>query len=114
MDFLKENKVPILAGVLLLAGIYVYMTYFAGSSAPATLTASDADATLSQHLLDTLQNLHTIKLDNAIFAEPTFQSLTDFGVIIPLEAVGRRNPFVPLVNQGGGGGLSLPLPKAGH
>jgi len=95
MDFLKQNKMAIGVGILLLAGLYVYMNYFSSSSS-ATLTASDSSTTLSQNLLVTLQNLHTIQLDNSIFSDPAFQSLTDFGVSIPAEPVGRRDPFIPL------------------
>jgi hypothetical protein len=115
MDFLKQNKIPILLGVVLLAALYVYMAYFS-SPTSATLTASDSSTSVSQDLLLQLQNLHTIKLDNSIFSEPAFQSLTDFGVTIPPEAVGRRNPFLPLGSSGGGSGiaptgLSLPNTK---
>ncbi len=77
--------------VLLVLG-YIYMAYFSGPPTP-TLSASDPTAVLSQNLLVTLQNLHTIKLDNGIFGDPAFQSLSDFGVAIPAENVGRRNPF---------------------
>jgi len=106
--------------VVLLAGIYVYVTYFS-PSAPAALTASDNSTALSQNLLVTLQNLHTIKLDNSIFSDPAFQSLTDFGVVIPPEAVGRRNPFLPLSGfgtVGNTGGAAAPvtlpaIPKTG-
>jgi hypothetical protein len=116
MDFLKKNMTAIGAGVLLLAGVYVYMTYFS-SPQSATLSTSDANTTLSQNLLVTLQNLHTIKLDNSIFDEPAFQSLTDFGVVIPQEAVGRRNPFLPVggistgSSAGTGGAGAVQLPK---
>jgi hypothetical protein len=116
MDFLKQNMMPIAAGVLLLGGIFVYMSYFAAPSAPAALTASDADASLSQNLLVTLQNLHTIKLDNSIFSDPAFQSLTDFGVVIPSQTPGRRNPFAPLgstVTSSGLGSVNVALPKIG-
>lgn len=112
MDFLKQNKMPILIGVLLLAGLFVYVTYFSGSSSSATLTSSDTDTTLSQNLLVTLQNLHTIKLDDSIFSEPAFQSLTDFGVTIPAENVGRGDPFAPLASTpsqaAGSPALNLP------
>ncbi len=72
---------------------YVYFAYFSGPSASPTLTSSDASITLSQNLLVTLQNLHTIKLDNTIFTSQAFISLSDFGVTIPPQNVGRRNPF---------------------
>ena len=113
MDFLKKNMVPIGAGVALLLAIYVYMTYFSNTST-AALVASDASASLSQNLLVTLQNLHTIKLDNSVFSDPAFQSLTDFGVVIPQQAVGRRNPFVPIsagTGSASSGTVSVPLPK---
>lgn len=118
MDFLKQNMVPIVAGILLLGGIYVYMAYFSNTSS-ATLTASDSSAALSQNLLVTLQNLHTIKLDDSIFSEPAFQSLTDFGVVIPQQTPGRSNPFAPLVGSGaavfsgGSSTVQIALPKTG-
>jgi len=95
MDFLKKNKMAVggVAVVLLLA--YVYFSYFARGSS-ASLTASDAGTPLSSDILVTLQSIHSIKLDNSIFTDPVFVSLTDFGVTIPPENVGRRNPFAPV------------------
>jgi hypothetical protein len=114
MDFLKQNKVAIGVGVLLIVGLFVYMTYFSSSPA-ATLTASDSSTTISQNLLITLQNLHTIKLDNSIFSDPSFQSLTDFGVTIPAESVGRRDPFLPLSGStSGGSSIAVPTLPATH
>jgi hypothetical protein len=112
MNFLKQNIVPIVVGTLLLVGIFVYLTFFAGSSSPAALTSGDNQVVLSQSVLQALQNLHTIKLDNSIFSEPAYQSLTDFGVVIPPEAIGRRNPFEPVtgVSLGTSGG-NVTLPK---
>ena len=101
-------------GVLLLAAIYVYMTYFTTPTSP-TLTSSDSGSiAASQNLLVTLQNLHTIKLDNSIFSDPSFQSLTDFGVTLPQGTYGRRNPFEPLAGGAAGGGsvqVQLPATK---
>lgn len=114
MDFLKQNKAAIALGVLLIAGIFVYTTFFLSSAPVATLTSSDSDSTLSQNLLVTLQSLHTIKLDNSIFSEPAYQSLTDFGVVIPQQTPGRRNPFAPLgftSSQTATGTVKLTLPK---
>ncbi|MGC9602468.1 MAG: hypothetical protein ABSE76_01875 [Minisyncoccia bacterium] len=94
MNFLKQNKITIggIIAVLLLG--YIYIVYFSGSSTPA-LTSTDTDTALSQNLLVTLQNLQTIKLDNSIFSDPAFISLTDFGVTIPPQAVGNPDPFLP-------------------
>lgn len=96
-----------------MAGLYVYMVYFAGPSTSATITQSDSSVALSQNLLVTLQNLRTIKLDNSIFSDPTYQSLTDFGVVIPRQEPGRRNPFAPLTGSApsSAGTVKISLPK---
>jgi hypothetical protein len=114
MDFLKHNTTAILGGVALLLAGYVYFAYFSGGSSSATLSSSDANTTLSQNLLVTLQNLHTIKLDNSIFSDPAFQSLTDFGVTIPPENVGRGNPFLPLGAAATSSNSTLILPPSTH
>ncbi len=86
------------------------MAYFSGPASP-TLSSTDSSVVLSQNLLVTLQNLHTIKLDNSIFSNPAFQSLSDFGVAIPAENVGRRNPFEPAAG-GAAVNSSIKLPTA--
>jgi hypothetical protein len=99
MNFLKQNKVAIGGIVVLVVLGYIYFAYFSGSSTPALTSTDTANTALSQNLLVTLQNLQTIKLDNSIFSDPAFISLTDFGVTIPPQAVGNPDPFLP---QSGG------------
>jgi hypothetical protein len=101
MDFLKKNMTSIGGVVILILAVYVYFTYFGTSSAP--LTASDN--AVSGNLLATLGSLHTIKLDNSIFTNPVFVSLSDFGTTIPPQSSGRGNPFAP-IGQGGAVGTS--------
>jgi len=114
MDFIKKNATPILGGIILLCGIYVYTTYFSGGSSGTLTASSDANST-TQQLLVTLQNLHTIKLDDSIFSNPAFQSLNDFGVTLPQGTYGRRDPFLPVGGAGSGassaGGVQIQLPK---
>lgn len=113
IDFLKRNKTAI-GGVLalVLAG-YIYFTYFSGSGAPA-LSSTSETSPVTTDLLMTLQSIHTIKLDNAIFSNPAFISLSDFGVTIPPEAVGRRNPFAPLQGVSSGNKSNIPLAPGVH
>ena len=94
MDFLKKNKTTIGGGAALLLVVYVYFTYFSGGSAP--LTALSSDQAGSGELLVTLNSLGTINLDDKIFTNPVFVSLSDFGVSIPPQQSGRRNPFAPI------------------
>lgn len=99
MDLLKKNM-PIVLGILVVfGGLVVYLNFFAGGSSEALLATTEPESPISQELLVTLSNLHTIKLDNTIFSDPAFQSLTSFGVELPPEAVGRRNPFLPVGSQ---------------
>lgn len=97
LALIKKNLV--LIGVIVAAAALLY--FYSSSGSDATLTSTDgAQSPVSNELLATLGNLRTIQLDNSIFKEPLFMSLSDFGVAIPPVAAGRRNPFAP-VGQGG-------------
>lgn len=108
LDIFKNKRV--LGGVALVAVLFLgyYLWSGAGSDTPL-LSDSQGASPLSQELLATLSKLHTIKLDPAVFSDPVFVSLTDFGVTIPPEASGRRNPFAPI----GVGNLSQPATTTG-
>lgn len=95
IDFFKKYKTAIGGGLALLALIYVYLAFFSGNSSSPTLSSSETSP-LSNDILVTLQSIHSITLDGSIFSDPVFVSLSDFGVTIPLENVGRRNPFAPI------------------
>jgi hypothetical protein len=98
MDFLKENKIAIGGVVAALLAVGAYFAFFnGGAPSGALLSTADSSSPVSQDLLTTLQSVSTIKLDGTIFTSPVFTSLTDFGVQIQPEAVGRQNPFAPLV-----------------
>lgn len=95
MNILKQNKFAILGGLLLCIGLFYYFSGGSDTSQPLVASTGEADPTTAG-LLATLSNLQTIELDNSIFNDPVFLSLTDFGVIIPPQDVGRRNPFAPI------------------
>lgn len=96
MQFLKDNKMYVGLIILALAGAWAYFTFFSGGGGGSAVLTTDTSSPLSQDVLSTLSNLHTIKLDSTIFSDPVFTSLTDYGVAIPPEAAGRHNPFAPL------------------
>lgn len=98
LALLKKNMVVI--GVIVAAVVALYF-YSSSSGGGAILTSSmEAESPVSHEILATLGNLRTIRLDDSIFKDPLFMSLSDFGVTIPPAAAGRRNPFAP-VGQGG-------------
>ena len=92
MSILKNKLVMGLAAVVAIAGL---LYWWSGSESAPVLT-QEPSSPLSGDLLVTLGNLTAIRLDESIFSDATFQSLTDFGVTIPPQATGRRNPFAPL------------------
>ena len=98
MDIFKNKK---LMGGLAVAVVAALGYYWWSSSATTPLLSSSGDGTspLSQEILATLGQLGSIKLDPAIFTDPVFASLTDFGVTLPPQQAGRRNPFAPVGTQ---------------
>lgn len=100
MALLKKNIGVVLAILVAVFALVIYLNYFSGSSSVELLTSTgDETGSASTDLLATLSNLHSIKLNNSIFSDPVFLSLTSFGVELPLESVGRRNPFAPVGSQ---------------
>lgn len=98
LALLKKNMVVI--GVIA-AALAALFYFYSGSGGGAVLTSSEeVDSPVSVEILATLGNLRTIKLDNSIFSDPLFVSLSDFGVTIPPAAAGRRNPFAPVGQNG--------------
>jgi hypothetical protein len=99
MQFIKDNKIYIIGIAAALLGLWFYMTYLSGPASSATITTEQASP-LPPEILVTLSNLHTIRLDAAIFEDPLFKSLTDYGVTLPSQNAGRANPFAPF-SEGG-------------
>ena len=96
MNFLRNNRTTIGAvvlGMLIIAGYYLF---WGGGGGSSLLSSSPAPSDESQQLLTTLGDLHSVTLDNGIFKNQLFMSLTDFGTVIPTQPVGRHNPFAPV------------------
>lgn len=97
ITFIKQNKLLTIVAVIFIFGVAYYTFSSSGNSTqPVLSTSSDASSSAAtQQLLVVLANLRTIRLDDTVFKDPVFLSLSDFGVVISPEAVGRRNPFAP-------------------
>ena len=101
MDILKNKWAAggIAGALVLVLGYYLW----SGAGSSALLTTTEGTSPLSQEILTTLGQLHTIKLDSSVFTDPVFVSLNDFSAVIPPQNAGRRNPFAPV-----GGAPSAP------
>lgn len=93
--------------LLVAAAIVAYAVFFRNEPSPSDgLSAvpsfsSDAGEFSAggsgDQFLSALLNLQTIRLDDSLFADPSFSSLKDFTIILAQPAsVGRPNPFAPI------------------
>ncbi len=94
--FIQQNKLLVVVFTLCLLGGAYYVFFRDSNNAPFTATDSTGATEESQKLLVTLANLRTIHLDKTVFSNAVYLSLTDFGVTITPENIGRRNPFAPV------------------
>ncbi len=102
MTFIKQNVLLTIVTVGVIGGLLYYTLGMNNSSSSSTLLISTGDSSsspASQKLLTSLTSLSTITLDSSIFTDPVFVSLTNFGVVIPPENVGRHNPFASFGNS---------------
>lgn len=98
-----RNKTTILVGIAIVIVVGVYYAFFRGDATPTGVNelvtevgASPSSAILGRGILNTLSELKSIRLDESVFSDPAFRSLSDFTVPIERQPVGRRNPFAPV------------------
>ena len=96
IEKLKNKYVLGGAVALVVMGLGYYIWSSQGASPTLTSSETGGISAGSQELLATLGKLRGIKLDDKIFSDTAFVSLSDFGVTIPPEAAGRPNPFSPV------------------
>lgn len=98
MNMLGKYGNIIIGAIVVVAAFFIYTYFFTSPATPAlsATSAQSATAVSDQDLIVLLSTLHTIKLDDSIFSDPTFQSLTDFSTALVPEPVGRTDPFSPL------------------
>lgn len=96
MEFLLKNKIlaAIVIVVIAAAGWYFLGGGSGGSDSVITAQVSNVPPD-AQQLIDSLNTLRSVKLDGAIFQNPSFQSLKDFSTPINPEPIGRDDPFKP-------------------
>ena len=95
MDFYRRYQTAILFIVVVWVAYAGYQFFFASTGDPV-LTVSEEATSADQEFIALLFELRGITLDNAVFGDPVFKSLSDFSLELVPEPVGRDNPFAPL------------------
>lgn len=104
MDFIKQHATLVFIAAIVLLGVFGYYYYF--SQPQGDVLSASSSIPEGQSILSLLTNVQSVKLDDSIFQDQVFQSLTDFGTTIPPEPVGRTNPFAAV------GAVSTQAPAA--
>ncbi len=85
--------------------IFGYFSFFGGDTADeGSLVSSDTglsdnggQSSIQQEFLPILLNIKNLKLDDSIFQDPAFLSLSDSSIVlVPDGNEGRPNPFAPI------------------
>ena len=72
-----------------------YIVFFKEDSAVVNEEATSQAIVEGKEFLSKLQELRELKLDDSLFSDPRFRSLTDHRQTLLDEPYGRENPFEP-------------------
>ena len=93
------RNIMLLVGVIAVAGV-IYYTFFSGDEEEALtndgISGKEQVQLETETLLARIQDLSQIKIDQSLFSDPRFMSLTNWRVELPEESSGRTNPFAPI------------------
>ncbi len=102
IEALKKYKTVLIVVVVVVVAFTLYSIFFTGGNGSGSVLTSQGATVRGEdnELLLLLVNLRSITLDNALFADPAFKNLVDFGQQLVPEPVGRKNPFSPVGSEG--------------
>ncbi len=108
MALIKKYWLVLVVAALLGAGALAF-TLLQPTDVIGLVSSGPKDPVVAQQsaeILELLNGLKKLHFDEALFSDPRFRSLIDFSVELKPESKGRRNPFLPLGEGGGGGAVS--------
>jgi hypothetical protein len=97
------------AVVILLVGLAIYFFFFKTTSQQVVFDqfGNPIEAqVVGQDLIDLLAKLQSVELDESLFQDKAFVSLTDYSVTLPDQLQGRNDPFQPIPGRAP---VSLPV-----
>ena len=101
MGIIKKYKSAFIILIVAVLAFTAYSVFFAGGvrqdeSLLTTNNAAVPEAAITSELISLLLEMKVLKLDNSLFSDKRFRSLTDFSVTLTPQPIGRSNPFLPL------------------
>ncbi|MBX4198979.1 hypothetical protein KW800_01735 [Candidatus Parcubacteria bacterium] len=91
MQYIQKNKSILIAIALFALVIWAYGAFIKG---PSTSVATNQSAQkVGGDVLDLYSSLKAVSLDQTLFSTALYRHLQDFSSDIPLQPVGRTNPF---------------------
>lgn len=94
MQLLIENKGMLAGGLIFIAGLFAYKTFFSDIGMPSAPAAS-AQA-LGADLLKLADDISKATLSRELFSTAGYRLLSDWSTPLVQEPVGRPNPFAPV------------------
>lgn len=94
----QKNKTLFIVTIVIAGAFIGYSLFFTNGTADLALVLpqnTNQDQT-TRELLVLFAELSSLNLNPAILSNPVFVSLEDFSRVIPVEPVGRTNPFIPI------------------
>jgi len=98
----SSNKTTLIIGIIIVVvlggGWYFYSKGSSSSSTSQLIssTPSGTEAGVGADVLSILNSVSSIRIDTSLFSSPAYQSLVDYSITVPSQAVGRPNPFAPV------------------
>jgi hypothetical protein len=90
MNFIKNNKGIAIALLIFIVAIGVYKLF---STNVALTESSLVSQSIGADIIELNSRIERVNLDPALFSSAVYKSLVDFSASIPLQPVGRTNPF---------------------
>jgi len=90
MNFIKNNKGIIISLAIFIVAIMGYKLFFTNIE---LIDNAQVSQSIGADIIDLNSRIERVNLDPALFASATYRSLIDFTASIPVQPVGRKNPF---------------------
>lgn len=93
----SKNSWIIIAIIIIVAFcVYYFFLYQPSSQTNTLLEEQTTDNQVGAEVLSLLNQIQALHIDSSFFQSAAYQSLVDYTVPIPIQNVGRNNPFAPI------------------